>query len=758
MYTVRRSGLTGLLAAIALLLGVITPSVAQADEATGWPLHLVTGMTPTSMAAFGNDSLSFANCSNSLQANSFQYVYEGKTESTLPTSQVGTASPPHEGVQCVANQGLMTADGTFYTTYVKEDASGVNSLSFVAMKNGRMSWSSDLASQNDPICSSMSSWGSEAHDEVMTYASQGSDGNIYGIVQQNNPGCATYLAGISGVDGHVIFKQSLTSDGAFKSARAWVYGDKILTISYTGVLRQFNYDGTENTSAAYQFPMATIGTINTSYANADGRVFVTGTGTGSDTVIGYYDPSGMNGTINSGLGSNPGSHFTPGAGGTFVAVNNLSGAVTTYHFASTGITVTSASGLSYSTDHAAVTNYWQDSNGNAVEVRQLLDSNWAPAGVTADEIDGTTGAVANLLLVGVDGTHPSPSLNTADISPDGYLYAVICHNSSVSTCGNTSGSSLDGWVHKVQTTGLGSPIKDTGSFTTYTNPNRIYAALGDSFSSGESNSPFLAGTDDTGYDMCHRSSAAYPSLLANQVTDLSLTDFVACSGSETNDITSDSGVNNQANHEPAQIHALDDRTRVVTLTIGGNDIDFVDFANACVFSDCGSGSTAYSNAINAIAALPGVLKPTYEKILQAAPNAQVYVLDYPEVVGPKTPSDPIDVRCPYLYDSQGAHSDEQNYPWENDYGAREVISLLDSQISTVIGQVQAESTDYAARLHYVPANDASSPFAGHGICDSGSSYFQNIDQGIPHQAYVFHPNTSGQQAYASIVAAAVGNG
>jgi hypothetical protein len=42
-----------------------------------------------------------------------------------------------------------------------------------------------------------------------------------------------------------------------------------------------------------------------------------------------------------------------------------------------------------------------------------------------------------------------------------------------------------------------------------------YAALGDSYSSGEGNPPFLAGTNSNG-DFCHRSSAAYPNLLARR--------------------------------------------------------------------------------------------------------------------------------------------------------------------------------------------------------------------------------------------------
>lgn len=763
MKTVRQSNLAGLLTALALILGVIAPGSAQADEASGWPLHMVTGMTPTSMAAFGNDTLSFANCSNSGQANSFQYVYEGSTASTLPTSQVGSAPPPQEGVQCTANQGLMTADGTFYTTDIKENGSYIDTLSFVAMKNGRALWSSDLGSQNDPICGSMSSWGSEAHDEVMTYASQGSDGNIYGIVQQNNSGCATYLAGVSGVDGHVLFKQLLTNDGAFKSARAWVYGDKILTIDYTGKVRQFSYDGTENTSAAYQFPMSTIGTITGTYANANGRVFVTGTGNSSDTVIGYADLNGANGTINSGLGPNPGSHFIPGAGGTFVAVNTLSGAVTTYHIASTGITTTSVSGLAYSTDHAAVTNYWQDSNGNAVEVRQLLDSNWAPAGVTVDRIDGTTGVATNLLLVGVDSTHPSPSLKTADISPDGSVYAVICHDNSA--CGNTSGASLDGWIHKVQTTNFGSPIKDTGSFTTYVSTKLNYVAMGDSYSSGQYNSPYLPGTDvqNTPVDTCHRSAAAYPALLEDNTNlSLDMTAFVACAGAQENQITSP----NTDNNEPAQISAVRSDTNLITISVGGNDAGFPTVMSTCTLTNALTGAQQDASmtqaqadeqdCTNAISAATSKLTASsftdnltalYNTIMaHASPNTKLVVVEYPQLF-PEYAN--MSAGCEW-----GTIATDLILKTDGRAVSQSDVTSLRAGVTQINADIRAAIT--ATNNSNITFADPTTTFAGHEECTS-DPWFSGIvvSTNTVDQQGSYHPNAAGQEAYASVVAAKI---
>ena len=634
-----------MLMAATSLFGIVMPATSQADEATGWPLHLVTNMMPQQMTAFGGDSMSLTNCSNQQQAESFQYIHEGVTASSLPVSTVGTASPPHEGISCGGYQSLATADGTFYTTYVKEDASGVDSLTFVAMKNGRTLWSSDLNSQDDSVCSSMSGWGSEAHDEQMTNASQGSDGNIYGLVQATNPGCATYLTGVSGADGHVLFKQLLTADGSFKASRVWVYDDNILTIDYTGLLREFNYNGIENTSVAYQFP-SSIGMFGNAYANADGRVFAVGTCSGSvtDTMLAYHDPNGDNNIATSGLGCNPNVFYTPGANGSLVAYD-YSSTATTFQFSTTSITSTSVTVSTPSgVVHVFNSGYWQDQDGNAVMVRQFYTSGWYSAGVSVDEISGSTGAVTNLFFMGVDTDHPAPAVHASDIA-NGYLYSLICHDSSL--CPNTASTNIDGWIHKIPLPGFGTPVKDTGGFATYTSTKLNYVAMGDSFSSGEGTPPFLVGTDDYGYDTCHRSAGAYPELLeSNTSLNLNMTGFVPCSGATTQDILN----NNQNNAEFAQALALSGQTNVITMSIGGNDVGFGSSMQTCTLINTPTDAQSAANltqqevdeqdcmqALNASAsalsgtALATTLTNLYNSVESLVPSAKLLVVGYPQL-------------------------------------------------------------------------------------------------------------------------------
>jgi len=745
---------TVLLAALSLamsVLGFVPSGTAHADmsaEASTWPRHLVTTMLPTGITTFGNDTMSLTNCGGSQQATSFQYIYAGVNASSLPTSGVGTASPPHEGISC-SGQGLATADGTFYTTHISEDSAGYNTLTFVAMKNGRALWSTDLGNQSDPVCSSMSTWGSESHDEMMTNASQGSDGNVYGLVQQANPGCATYLTGVSGVDGHVLFKQQLTTTDSQKGDRVWVYGDHIVTVDTTGLLRQFGYDGTENTSAGYQFP-SSLGNFGATYANADGRVFAVGACTGSmtDTFLAYHDPNGDSYVGASGLGCNPSVSYTVGGNGSLVAYDSHDSA-TTFHFTTTSVTGTSVTVPRPSSAYYSYNDgYWQDQSGNAVTIRQFYTSGWMSAGMSVDYIDGSTGAVSNIFSMGVDIDHPSPRVTRSDIA-GGYLYSFICHDSS--QCPSSASTSIDGWIHKIQLPSrFGTAVKDTGGFATYTSTKLQYVAMGDSFSSGESDAPFFSPTDISGGNQCHRSSNAYPEWVSQTSSTLSLTDFTSCSGATTDNVLTSGQYN-----EPAQVKVLNDATKVVTITIGGNDVKFKDFAMACVLTYCDVGSDAYNTSISLINnTLPGALNTTYSTILTDAPNAEVYVVDYPQMVPVKATTDAIDSRCPYLY--AGAE------PWGNAQGAHALLVQLDEKIVASVNAVRAMNPDYFARLHFVDVDASGSPFAGHEVCGTDStSWFQNVDQAILNinPAYALHPNVLGQNdGFGAIVGAAISAG
>ena len=96
-----------------------------------------------------------------------------------------------------------------------------------------------------------------------------------------------------------------------------------------------------------------------------------------------------------------------------------------------------------------------------------------------------------------------------------------------------------------------------------------YVALGDSYSAGN-------GANSTNLNSsCNRNTYAYPYLVAQQRPNTALT-FVACAGAQTGDI-----LNNQVN-------SVTSDTKIVTMTIGGNDIGFTSLIIACTTLGCQS--------------------------------------------------------------------------------------------------------------------------------------------------------------------------
>lgn len=282
-----------------------------------------------------------------------------------------------------------------------------------------------------------------------------------------------------------------------------------------------------------------------------------------------------------------------------------------------------------------------------------------------------------------------------------------------------------------------------------------YVALGDSFSSGEGNPPFSSDPA-----ICHQSLQAYPWLLARDpFMPLKMDRNVTCSGATTVAVLG--GWHTEGHDLPLQVSALNAETQYVTITIGGNDIHFSDFARECVLGKCDYDSGAYQVSRSLIDyALPKRLEDTYRALLHFTEQSQahVYVLGYPHVIAEKTPTSPLDTRCQYMYDANRHTEDFKLDPWQEADAARQVVTALNGKIEEVVNKVAA-STEFGSvrRLHFVSATGPNSPFNGHGICDSGTSYFQNVDQaGLigDNAAYVFHPNTMGQKAYAQLIKSA----
>lgn len=215
-----------------------------------------------------------------------------------------------------------------------------------------------------------------------------------------------------------------------------------------------------------------------------------------------------------------------------------------------------------------------------------------------------------------------------------------------------------------------------------------YVALGDSYSAGN-------GANSTNLDSsCNRNTYAYPYLLSQQ-KGYALT-FVACSGAVTGDVIN------------GQVNSVTSDTKVVTITIGGNDIGFTSLILACTTLGCSSQISASQNKINN--ELPAKLNSTYAAIKAKAPSAQVVVLGYANPFANRT-----------CLSATGVSLSEEA-------SLTTLIASLDNTIKT---RAQAYGFSYA---------DVNPYWSGHDIC--ASNPFTN-GLTLLHTADSYHPTRNG---------------
>ena len=271
-----------------------------------------------------------------------------------------------------------------------------------------------------------------------------------------------------------------------------------------------------------------------------------------------------------------------------------------------------------------------------------------------------------------------------------------------------------------------------------------YVALGDSYSSGMGTYSYRSA--DPNPD-CHRSDLTYsvdyastyrlPSWLG-QVQPV----LLACSGATTSALTGpyttpDSTI------EPAQLYtgALGASTKLVTVTIGGDDVGFADILAKCIpggdscwlptLNDPASRdydptvTGAYQRATD----VGAILNHDYTLIQQQAPNAHVIVIAYPEIFPPAVEDcgSSLGIGRQMSQDSLQAIRDT----WEH----------LNSVIKT-----EAADTGVA----YL---DDSDQWVGHDFCSGGAAYANGLNgisaTSLNADPESYHPDTTGYFQLAS---------
>ncbi|MER6910563.1 SGNH/GDSL hydrolase family protein [Streptomyces sp. NPDC000594] len=243
----------------------------------------------------------------------------------------------------------------------------------------------------------------------------------------------------------------------------------------------------------------------------------------------------------------------------------------------------------------------------------------------------------------------------------------------------------------------------------------VLAALGDSFSSGEANPPYVAGTDIDGKG-CHRSLKAWPVTLGKNNKAVDSVEHFACSGALTTALTQ------EFKKEIPQLTALGRLTgakepRVVTLSLGGNDVGFSTILESCFVpgGTCLGKGGAVENGEKELLRLSGTLKGHYESIQKKAPNATVVVVGYPRLFP--------------------ATDEEEDCSWLSN---KERIAL--NALGTKLDFVLAARAKQAG-VEYVSVQETMS---GHELCTVNESWFWPV--GLTGGQQRAHPLEKGQKA------------
>jgi hypothetical protein len=286
-----------------------------------------------------------------------------------------------------------------------------------------------------------------------------------------------------------------------------------------------------------------------------------------------------------------------------------------------------------------------------------------------------------------------------------------------------------------------------------------YVAVGDSYSSGEGNPPFVSGTASKN-DTCHRSLVAFPEFIADDPS-LNIISHVsrACSGATRHDVIFGSKTeDSQLNHVSS--------ARLVTISVGGNDIRFGDVVKDCLtgpkvhgdpdcqhmraqnpdtgatttldtreqvlIDDLGKDSSNLCFTPAGYTACSPRLATLYYMIGKAsAANLRLVVLLYPHLFT-RTP-DKSGCKLAWFH-----HISRQNMLWIN-HG----VDRLDNEINHEVNAARLGGVNVAAvDTRRLFDNGGSTSPGGHGVCTK-VPWISGVK--VP-EVYSFHPNASGQYA------------
>jgi lysophospholipase L1-like esterase len=265
------------------------------------------------------------------------------------------------------------------------------------------------------------------------------------------------------------------------------------------------------------------------------------------------------------------------------------------------------------------------------------------------------------------------------------------------------------------------PGRAAAAVRSATLPAGHYAALGDSFSSGLG----IPAQKDT---TCGRSDHNYPTLVAAAANAAGFTD-ATCAGAETRHVT-------EVQEAVApQIDAVRPDTSVVTVGIGGNDLDLAGIIGRCVLlaylnpqgSPCKNSFTLFGT--DEIGSRIDSTSPKVAGVLQAvrakSPEAEVLLVGYPAIVP------------------------------DDGSACRDTVPLAAGDFAWLRDKTKELNTMLAeeAAAHGATFIDTYGPSVGHDACKpEGVRWIEPADTAA---ATGFHPNAAGHRSTAATILAAL---
>jgi lysophospholipase L1-like esterase len=203
--------------------------------------------------------------------------------------------------------------------------------------------------------------------------------------------------------------------------------------------------------------------------------------------------------------------------------------------------------------------------------------------------------------------------------------------------GSGASVSLSNVTPNTVTIGVGVSGSDlawsAAAFIPVSGPSWSYTAMGDSYSSGEGNPPYDVGTAGG----CDRSNAAFGRQFAERQSDIGTTGIqhIACSGATIDNLTTDG-----QNGERPQISQMFSGSKLVTVTIGGNDAGFASVLTNCLTTPTTCENTYNSddgnNEYSLIDSLRPKLAAAYTAMQHQVPGAKIVAVTYPSIFQPGT--------------------------------------------------------------------------------------------------------------------------